>query len=300
MNEAYKKQVALLLKILSEVAVEKSFALHGGTAINLFELDMPRLSVDIDLTYTTIGERKKDLQKIRSLLEELKSRIQKRIIDITFSNPITASENLKINCESKNAIVKIEVNQINRGLLAPSRLMTLCGRAQEEFDSFCEMSVVSTAQLWGGKVIAALDRQHPRDLFDINNLLTTIGFTDEIKSGFIFFLLCSKRPIHEVLNPQYVNQEDVFDSQFNGMTDELFTYEKYMAVRNKLIEAIHQKLTDDDKNFLIAFAKGEPNWEKVDYKAFPAVKWKLLNIENIKKNNPKKFQRQIDELVKLF
>lgn len=104
MKNAYKKQVALLLQILPEVAIEKHFALHGGTAINLFELDMPRLSVDIDLTFTTFGEREQDLQIIRSLLNELKDRIQKRIPTITFSNPIVASENLKINCTTKDAL----------------------------------------------------------------------------------------------------------------------------------------------------------------------------------------------------
>lgn len=51
MEEAYKKQVSLLLDVLPEVAKENCFALHGGTAINLFVRSMPRLSVDIDLTY---------------------------------------------------------------------------------------------------------------------------------------------------------------------------------------------------------------------------------------------------------
>jgi predicted nucleotidyltransferase component of viral defense system len=300
MNNAYKKQVALLLQILPEVAAEKSFALHGGTAINLFELDMPRLSVDIDLTFTTIGEREKDLDTIRKLLEKLMERIKKRIPTITFSDPVVALENLKINCVTKDAIVKIEVNQINRGLMSPTRLMTLCDNTQEAFDSFCEMQVVSTEQLWGGKIIAALDRQHPRDLFDINNMLAKIGFTDDIKRGFIFFLLCSKRPIHEVLNPQLINQEDIFSSQFDGMTDELFTYEKYEEVRTHLIETIRKSLSNEDKDFLLSFAKGEPIWEKDDYSTYPAVRWKLLNIDKLKKANPEKFKEQITLLEQVL
>lgn len=300
MNEAYKKQVALLLQILPEVAVEKRFALHGGTAINLFELDMPRLSVDIDLTFTTIGEREKDLRTIRMLLEELKDRIKKRIPTIEFSNPILASENLKINCFTKDAAVVIEVNQINRGLLSPARLLTLSDKAQEEFDSFCEMQIVSTEQLWGGKIVAALDRQHPRDLFDVNNMLATIDFTDEIKRGFLFFLLCSKRPIHEVLSPQQIDQEAVFGSQFDGMTDESFTYEKYEEVKAQLIETIRNRLSNEDKDFLRSFAKGEPIWGSNDYGMFPAVKWKLLNINKLKQDNPEKFQEQITLLEQIL
>ena len=48
MKDTYAKQVMLLLEILPDVAEEKNFALHGGTAINLFHLNMPRVSVDRD------------------------------------------------------------------------------------------------------------------------------------------------------------------------------------------------------------------------------------------------------------
>jgi predicted nucleotidyltransferase component of viral defense system len=300
MNESYKKQVALLLKILPEVAAEKNFALHGGTAINLFEQNFPRLSVDVDLTYTTFGDRTQDFKTIRLMLEDLKARIQNKIPSIRFSNSIVASENLKLICSTNDATVMIEVNQLNRGLIGESRIMPLCENVQAEFDSFCEMSVVSAKQLWGGKVVAALDRQHPRDFFDINNLLTGTGFTEEIKSGFIFFLLCSKRPLHEVLNPQLINYEAVFSSQFKGMTDQPFTYKEYESVRTLLIDTIHKSLTKDDKEFLMTFVKGEPAWGKVNYSMYPSIKWKSMNIDNLKRTNPEKFQEQITLLKQLF
>lgn len=300
MKDAYKKQVSLLLRILPEIASETSFALHGGTAINLFEQDMPRVSIDIDLTYIPFGEREQDIKTIRLLLETLKQRILKRIPMIRFSNQGVATENLKLICTTNESTIKIEVNQINRGLIAESRIMQLCKRAQQEFDSFCEVQVVSEKQLWGGKIVAALDRQHPRDLFDISNLLHGSGFTEEIKAGFLFFLLCSKRPIHEVLNPQSINQEAVFSSQFDGMTDQSFTCTEYEAVRNQLIETIRENLTKADNDFLLAFVKGEPIWDKVDYSAYPAIRWKLLNINKLKKTNPEKFQEQIAELETLF
>lgn len=300
MNDAFKKQVALLLQILPEVSIEKNFALHGGTAINLFEFNMPRLSVDIDITFTTIGEREKDLALIRKLLGELKTRIQKKIPAVIFSDPIVASENLKINCVTKDATVKLEVNQINRGLIAPVRLMPLCEEAQVVFDSFCEMPVVSTEQLWGGKIIAALDRQHPRDMFDMNSLLRTKGFTEDVKRGFVFFLLCSKRPFQELLNPRLIDQEALFNNQFVGMTYQAFTYEEYEVVRTQLIETIHKTLNTDDKKFILAFAKGEPLWDGTDYSGYPAIRWKLQNIDMLKKSNPKKFYQQISLLEDLF
>lgn len=297
MREVYRKQVSLLLDILPEVAKEEVFALHGGTAINLFCLNMPRLSVDIDLTYIPVSaDRNTDLQNIRTALENLKERLKKQIPAIRFSDPVRADEELKLICTTPQAMVKIEVNQINRGIIAETELAILCNKAQESFDKFCEVRMVSKGQLWGGKINAALDRQHPRDLFDIRNLMNEVGYSTEIKEGFLFFLLCGKRPIHELLKPHAVDQSAVFESQFSGMTDDSFGYDEYENTREFLIKMINESLTREDKHFLLAFNKGEPNWIKVDYSKFPAVKWKLLNINKLKESNPQKFREQVESL----
>ena len=301
MKDAYKKQVSLLLDILPEITKEDVFALHGGTAINLFCLNMPRLSVDIDLTYIPASNnRGVDLQNIRLALERIKKRLTKRIPIIKFADPIRADEELKLICTTQDAMVKIEVNQINRGIISDTELMILCDKAQETFDKFCEVRMVSRKQLWGGKINAALDRQHPRDLFDIQNLLKEVGYSTDIKEGFIFFLLCGKRPIHELLNPQSVNQSAVFESQFQGMTDSRFGLDEYQNTREQFIDIINKSLTLEDKKFLIAFSKGEPDWSKKDYSKFPAVKWKLLNINKLKDTNPQKHQEQVEALKREF
>jgi predicted nucleotidyltransferase component of viral defense system len=301
MKDTYKKQASLLLDILQEVAKEQLFALHGGTAINLFCLNMPRLSVDIDLTYIPASEsRNADLQNIRSALERIKEQLRKHIPDISFTNPIKAEEELKLLCNTSDAMVKIEVNQINRGIIGDTELAILCNKAQETFDKFCEVRMVSQKQLWGGKINAALDRQHPRDLFDVRNLINDIGYSTDIKEGFIFFLLCGKRPIHELLDPHPVDQSAVFESQFNGMTDIFFGNKEYRATKEELIRLINESLTPEDKEFLLAFSKGEPDWTKVDYRKYPAVKWKLLNIKKLKEQNPHKYTEQIDILEQIF
>ena len=297
MNNTYKKQVALLLDILPSVAEEKNFALHGGTAINLFQLDMPRLSVDLDLTYVPFSEdRNADLENIRTSLESIKTRLKERIPVIRFSDLQRAAEELKLICSTPDATVKVEVNQINRGLIAEPRTMVLCNRAQEEFDRFCEIATVSTGQLWGGKVNAALDRQHPRDLFDMRSLFEGDGYTDEIKTGFIFFLLCGNRPFHELLDPKRLDQRIVFDSQFNGMTDRAFSYDEFEETRERMISEVNKSLTDTDKELLLSFAKGEPVWGGVDYEAFPAIRWKLFNIDKLRTNNPHKHLEQVELL----
>lgn len=235
MKYIYKKQVSLLLDILSEVAKEDVFALHGGTAINLFCLNMPRLSVDIDLTYIPVSQKRDvDLHNIRSALERIKERLCKWIPAIRFSDSVRNEEELKLICSTSDAIVKIEVNQINRGVIAATDLVVLCDKAQQSFNKFCEVRTVSKKQLWGGKIIAALDRQHPRDLFDIRNLINDIGYSIEIKEGFLFFILCSKRPIYELLRPNLLDQTTVFKSQFTGLTDNSFGYDEFEKTGNIL------------------------------------------------------------------
>jgi predicted nucleotidyltransferase component of viral defense system len=300
MKEDYKRQVALLLDILPDIATVQDFALHGGTAINLFHLNMPRLSVDVDLTYIPFSnDREVDLKNIRKNLENLKKQIGKRLPEVHFPDFHRALSELKLICATNDVMIKIEVNQINRGLIAEPVTMPLCNRAQEVFDRFCEVRTVSNGQLWGGKINAALDRQHPRDMFDMRNLLNNVGLTVEIKVGFIFFLLGGKRPFHELLNPQRIDQSAVFNSQFSGMADLSFSYRDYEETRERVISETNKSLTDNDKEFILSFAKGKPDWTDTDYSQFPAIRWKLFNINKLKESNPQKFLEQIRLLEKV-
>ena len=301
MKDTYKKQVALLIDILLEIAKEENLALHGGTAINLFHLNMPRLSVDIDLTFFPFSDnRNADLNKIRQSLEFVKNRLKTTFPHIRFEDEKRAEEELKLLCTKDNAIVKVEVNQINRGLISEPCTKILCSRAENEFDRFCEIKTVSIGQLWGGKLNAALERQHPRDIFDVKNMLQEIGFSEEIKQGFLFFLLCGKRPIDEVINPNFTNQRVIFNSQFSGMTDEEFTYEEFEKTREELILLIQKSLTQNDKEFLLSFLSGNPYWKDFDYSKYPAIKWKQLNINKLKQDNPTKFRESIKKLGDLL
>jgi len=297
MRDAYKRQASLMLKILPEVAREKELALHGGTAINLFHRNMPRLSVDIDLTYIPFTDtREIDLEDIRSKLAGIKGRLLKTMPDIRFVDQVRADEELKLLCYLAGATVKVEVNQINRGIIGEPEMLMLCENAQMMFDVFCEMQLVPKSQLWGGKIIAALDRQHPRDMFDLLGLINNDGYTDEIHTGFLFSLLSSKRPIHEILNPSPIDQSVVFASQFSGMTNQSFSYDEFEAVRENLIRTVNEKLTLAEKKFLVSFANGNPIWNTVNYSMFPGVKWRLYNIEILKKNYKAKFVEQLNLL----
>lgn len=158
------------------------------------------------------------------------------------------------------------------------------------------MPVISHGQLFGGKIVAALDRQHPRDLFDVKYLLEKEGFSDEIKQGFLLCLLCSDRPINEVIKPNFQDQRSAFSNQFAGMTDEEFTYEEYEEIREKLVVTVNDRLTDKDKDFLLSVKNVTPDWGIYDFRRFPSINWKLQNLQKLKTNNPEKHREQLERL----
>lgn len=162
------------------------------------------------------------------------------------------------------------------------------------------MPLVPLAQLYGGKICAALDRQHPRDLFDVRLLLDNEGFTDEIKRGFLLGLVSSDRPTHEILNPQLLDQRMAFENQFEGLSAIEFSYDEYEASRLQLIETIQVGLNESDKVFLKSFNSLEPDWSIYAFQAFPSVQWKLLNLEKFKTEKPESYQQQLSELERIL
>lgn len=297
MNEAYNKQARLLLDVLPEVAEEACFAMHGGTAINLFVHDMPRLSVDIDLTYTEIAERAESLDAMNSALVRIKERIEALRSSIRIQHKANAC---KLQLDEHGVLIKIEANRVGRGLLGAATKEPLCDAAQEQFDVFCAMPIVPLAQLYGGKLCAALDRQHPRDLFDVKLMLETEGFTDEIKRGLLYALVSSNRPTHEMLQPNLLDQRMAFENQFESMSAIEFTYADYESTRFQLIDTIKASLGDADKAFLLSFNSLQPDWSVYAYQKFPSVKWKLMNLEKFKMDKPELYQRQLKALETLL
>ncbi len=301
----YRAQVDLLLQILPYVAKEKNFALKGGTAINLFVRDLPRLSVDIDLTYLPFDSREIALNNIQDALGRIKVDMEQAITGLNvLTVPLNAGTDVKLNCQYKNAQIKIEVNTVTRGQFLPTRLMQIKDAVQEEFGKFAAINVVSHAELYGGKICAAIDRQHPRDLFDVKLLLDNEGFSDKVRYGFIVGLLSHYKPIHELISPILKDQKLAFETQFAGMSTIEFSYDDYVNTRNQLVKLINQSFTEDDKKLIYSFEKGKPDWELFPYeviKDLPAVQWKLLNINKLMKENPRKHEKLILDLGnKLF
>ncbi|OHE60576.1 MAG: hypothetical protein A2Y36_01200 [Treponema sp. GWA1_62_8] len=149
---------------------------------------------------------------------------------------------------------------------------------------------------------AALDRQHPRDLFDIA-LLFDGGDTDvDLMAGFIAMLLAHNRPVHELMDLMRKDQSEVFDKEFSGMTDRTFTYGDHAAALERLIRFIRSG-TVPYRDFLLDFvslradlsASPIPNLDKL-----PAVLWKRQNLERLRDVDPAKFSEQHERLRQIL
>jgi predicted nucleotidyltransferase component of viral defense system len=297
-DTVFFKQAELLLRVLPLIYKEEMFALKGGTAINFFVRNLPRLSVDIDLTYLPVNGRDSALNEIRNSLllisEGIKRKIpgteiiQKRI------HGTDVVKGLVVNREG--VTIKIEPNLVLRGSVYPPEIRQLSKKAQNLFELSLQSRTLSPYDLYAGKICAALDRQHPRDLFDVHLLLKSEGLKPEIRKAFIVYLVSHPRPMVEILSPQRKDIRAIFENEFKGMIAENITFEALEMTRNNLVAILLQELAPDERKFIVSVKQGQPRWDLLDFegiKDLPAVKWKLLNIARMA---PSKHQKAVRKL----
>lgn len=283
--DQYRHQVALLVRAIPFVATEKDFALKGGTAINLFVKDLPRLSVDIDLTYLPVADRPTSLAAIDAAMARIGDRIEKGIFGARVTPSRLRTENVitKLVVRLDGAQIKIEVTPVLRGTVYDPAETSVTPAVEEAF-GFARMKVVSRADLYAGKLVAALDRQHPRDLFDVRDLLEDGGIDDALRRAFIVYAISHDRPLSEILAPTRKLLDDEFARGFDGLTREPVALETLAEAREAMIATMVGDMPDAHRHFLIGFKQGEPDWSLLDVpgaSALPAVTWKLHNLGNL-------------------
>lgn len=298
MDFNYKNQVKLLIDIIPYIAKKECFALKGGTAINLFYNNLPRLSVDIDLTYIGFESRDIASANINNALKRIADDLNaKGYIANVQGNDIEK----KIICSNQYAKIKIEPNYIIRGYIEKPEILEVCENVEDEF-GYAQIQVVSKKELYGGKICAALDRQHPRDLFDVKELIEKDEINEELIKGFIAMLLSHDKPLHETLNPNIKNQTEIFEKQFQGMTNKNFSYVEHEQTLNSLIKIIKEKILPYKQHLLdFVSLKGDLSDFKINnLEKLPAIKWKIKNLQKLQSVNIKKFEEQYNQLYKYF
>lgn len=299
MNSVYLDTARLLTQVAPLVFVDDTFALKGGTAINLFIRDMPRLSVDLDLTFPDYTlPREQALARINEAILKAAERLKRRGFHIHI--PLPADGETKLLVRRDRIEVKIEANFVLRGTVQPVRQASLMPVARDVLMADLEIPVVSLEDVYGGKLVAAMDRQHPRDLFDVMQLFEHEGITHGIRRAFVVYLACHNRPVHEVLFPQLKNISHDFQHNFVGMTKDVVSLETLHTTRDRMIHELQAGLDDNERQFLLSLVAGEPDWSLLGIthlENLPGIRWKLHNLRNLKKSNTKKFLGQVDALA---
>jgi len=285
-DTVFFRQAELLLRVLPFVNEEEIFALKGGTAINFFLRDLPRLSVDIDLTYLPINDRKAALSDIDKALLRISEKVEKKIaggrVFPKKDQHLDILAGLLIRRD--DAAVKIEPNPVLRGSVFPTETRTLCQRAQDFFELSIEARTLSFEDIYGGKACAALDRQHPRDLFDIDMLFKNEGLQEKVRKAFIVYLVSHSRPMVEILNPQWGDLRPVFEREFQGMVVEPVTPEELRTIGEQLVSRFRKEMTQEERKFIVSVKEGKPQWNLLGVPGIenlPAVQWKLQNIRRM-------------------
>ena len=303
MNSAYLKTARLLTRVAPIVLQSGVFALKGGTAINLFIRDMPRLSVDLDLVLPDHAlSRDQALERISESLGESAKRLQKLGFAVNMVSVPKAGDT-KLLARQDRIEIKVEANFVLRGLVGAVATKALTEQAQNILQAEIEVPVASLEDIYGGKLVAALDRQHPRDLFDVMQLYGHEGITPAIRRALVVYIASHPRPVHEVLAPKLRDISRDYEGGFKGMTAEEVGLDRLLSTRERLIGDIQRDLDIDERRFLISLVNAAPDWKLLGVphaQELPAVRWKITNLEKLKATDPKKFSEQATALATLL
>lgn len=297
----YTDRVKLLVEILPALAKEPHFALKGGTAINLFEQDLPRLSVDIDLAWLPVHDYAEDSRLIAEALGRLADGLRAPPLQLQVQS--SAGEGGAIHrvvASRGRARVQIETTPVMRGVVHPVRNLVVRPRVEEVF-GFAAVQVVDFADLYAGKLAAALSRQHPRDLFDVGLLLEDERADVTLWRTFLIYLTCSPKPAWEILAPRSpADFVPTFEAHFKGMTAEPIAVEALLDTRERLLAKVAQWLDGPSRAFLRSVEDEQPDFSLIGLAhahALPGVRRKLHNLARRTTAKRVADRRELDETL---
>ena len=300
MNREFLETARLLIQVAPLVFVDDQFGLKGGTAINLFLRDMPRLSVDLDLVFTdhAVG-RKEAIARINTAVRDAADRLRARRLEVYVPGAGSDGET-KLMVRSGAAEVKVEINTVMRGTVHRVRRASLTPLARDTLLADIEIPVLASEDVYGGKLVAALDRQHPRDLFDVMELFKHEGITPGIRRSFVVYLVSHNRPVHEVLFPELRDIQMDYERNFIGMTSQPTELAELLETRDRMINELHAGLDANERRFLLSLVTAQPEWELLGVphvSELPAVRWKLQNLARLQRERAEQFELQYTALA---
>lgn len=295
MKQEYLDVVRLLVRAAPAIFAEPGYALKGGTAINLFVRDLPRLSVDLDLVFTDYRlDRADSLSAISTAVGNMASRVKKLGLQVHIPSRMEGEE-AKLFIRQGRIEVKVEINQVLRGTIHPVVLTRMVPAARDQLKADLRLPLLATEELYGGKLVAALDRNHPRDWFDVMLLLKNEGITPSIRRCFVAYLAAHNRPPHEVLFGPAKSLAESFDREFFGMTSQEVSLTELEEVQRVVRDELPKQLDEAERRFLVSLVSNVPDWSLLGIphlQDMSAIRWKLANLERLQRENKLKFAEQ--------
>lgn len=222
------------------------------------------------------------------------------LIKVTGSAPKGETRFNKLVVRSQSGVqIKIEVTPVLRGSVYDAIDMSVSPKTEAMF-GFAEMQVLSFEDLYAGKIMAALDRQHPRDLFDIAELFNKEGISNNLRTAIIIYLISHSRPAHELLHPNKKDISQQYEQNFMGMTLEDVTLEHLESARKQLINDIVINMPDKHKTFLRSFYRLQPKWDLLGIRGLnnlPAVSWKAINLKKLSTAQRENLINQLNKII---
>ncbi len=295
-DKRFLPQTQLATRMLRLVAEEPSFALKGGTAINLFYRNLPRLSVDLDLVYLPVEERAPSLAAIAAALRRIAGRAGEALGNVQVHAQGAAEG--KLVAQQGRVTVTVEVNTVLRGSVYPAERRAVLPSVQELFGDITAQ-VLAFEDVYAGKMVAALDRQHPRDLFDIMLLLDAEGVSERLIDAFVVYLASHDRSMAEVLDPREKDVRSAYEREFAAMSVNPVSLDQLLEARRRLVQALKQGFRPRHREFLRSVKCIDPDWSllPVPHAAtLPGIRWKLHNLALLRKEQPARHGRLLDAL----
>lgn len=299
-DNPFLPQARLAIRILRIVADQPALALKGGTAINLFYRDLPRLSVDLDLAYLPLEDRARSLTAIKAALIGIAQRAEQQLPQVRVH--AQGAEGGKLVAQQGRMTVTIEVNPVLRGSVYGAERRVARPAVEDAFGDLTAQ-VLTFEDVYAGKLVAALDRQHPRDLFDVMTLLDAEGFSERLLDAFVVYLASHGRPIAEVLDPREKDLRRVYEREFAEMTAEAVTLAQLVEVRRRLMDELRRGLLQRQRSFLRSVKRIEPDWSLVPVphvRELPGIQWKLRNLTKLRTEQPARYQQALVALEELL
>jgi hypothetical protein len=300
----YQRAVQLLLRLVPIVFASDVFALKGGTAINLFMSPVSRLSVDLDLAFLPLGlPRAEALAEISRELEGVRERAEASSLTTRAPRRVSGDESQVLVSDGQTE-VKIEVNQVFRGSVLPTHMARLHPTAEELFATHVAARLLANAEVYAGKAVAALDRQHPRDLFDVWIRYHDGGYSSSDLDVFAVYLAGHNRPPHEILTDRDRPLADLYVASLVGMTSgNTPSVEELDATRRQFRLDVLRRMSSQAREFLTSFFALDPAWDALPFSGLeqlPALQWKQRNLEVFRARRPHDFAAHYEALDRLL